>query len=178
MLGGIGGRRRRGRQKMRWLDGTTEWWTWIWELQELVMLWGLREAWCAVIHGVAKSWTWLSDWTELNWWLVMLSNFSSACWPSACLLWKSVYSGPLSIFKSDCLGFLILHCMHSLYILDINPSLHISFANIFSHLAGCHFILLIAIFNEQKLCCWTKSYLFIFLLFTVLSQASRTVRNT
>ena len=80
MLGGIGGRRRRGRQRMRWLDGITDLMDMsLSELHELVMD---REVWHAAIHGVAKSWTRLSAWMELN---SSLLSPVSTCPYSLCL---------------------------------------------------------------------------------------------
>ena len=73
--GKIEGRRRRGWQRLRWLDGFTDSMDMsLSKLQDLVMD---REAWYAAIHGVAKSWTWLSDWTELNLTLVQLHGHYS-----------------------------------------------------------------------------------------------------
>ena len=76
MLGKIEGRRRRGRQRMGWLDGITDWMD-----TSLSKLWGLVidwEAWCATIHPT-KSQMWLSDWTELNWSMTIRAYLMIPC---------------------------------------------------------------------------------------------------
>ena len=98
--------------------------------------------------GDISLWFWLA----FHWWRVMLSIFSSFCWPSVCLLWKNVCPGPLLIFNQIIRSWGVDLCKFFIY-LDTNHSLGISFVNIFSH-SGSSFCFVDCFIVVRKFLLW------------------------
>ena len=103
----------------------------------------------------------------------MLSIFLCICWPSLCLLWRNVY---LDLCNFS-LGyyFFILSYMSCLYILEINPLLVASFANVFSHFEGCLFVLFMASFAIQKPLSLIRSHFFVVIFITLDGSSKKTL---
>ena len=112
-------------------------------------------------------------WFAFPWWFLMLL---CACWQSFCFLWKNAYWGSLSIFNQ--VVFLMLSCMNSLHILNINPLSDKSFANISSHSVSCCFVLFIVSFLVQNVCGLVSSHLFSFCFSCLRRHIQRDITKT